>query len=172
MTDWIYKLFYADSLKSIVILMIFLIFIWCFLSRYVVKRLRKKNIWKVCNALCCLGMIAIIYSLTIFSRTPELSVVQWIPFYSFAEARTQPELYRSMLMNVFLFFPLGLTLPFALPEKWNRKVLISIIFALTLSISIEFFQYYYYLGRAETDDVLCNSFGAVIGIWSYIFDKN
>ena len=38
-------------------------------------------------------------------------------FAALTAARVQPELYREMLMNVFLFFPLGLTLSNALPRK-------------------------------------------------------
>ena len=94
-----------------------------------------------------------------------------IPFYSFVEAQKQPELYRSMLMNVFLFFPLGLTLPYALPEKWNRKGLLTIFLALVFSIGIELAQYQFHLGRAETDDVICNTLGCVIGTLSYVISK-
>jgi glycopeptide antibiotics resistance protein len=76
-----------------------------------------------------------------------------------------------MLMNVFLFFPLGLTLPYALPEKWNRKGLLTIFLAQVFSIGIELAQYHFHLGRAETDDVICNTLGCVIGTLSYVISK-
>ena len=74
-------------------------------------------------------------------------------------------------MNVFLFFPLGLTLPYALPERWRKKVFITIAFAFLLSFTVEFLQYYYQLGRAETDDVICNTLGVAIGTLSYTIER-
>ena len=73
-------------------------------------------------------------------------------------------------MNVFLFFPLGLTLSNALPQRLGRWVRIGIttLFACLLSIVIEYTQYYYALGMAETDDVICNALGAFIGSTSLI----
>ena len=45
-----------------------------------------------------------------------------MPFVGLIEAQTQPEMYRSMLMNVFLFVPFGLSMPHILPEKTPSKV--------------------------------------------------
>ena len=60
---------------------------------------------------------AIILHATLLSRTPGTYAAVLTPFAALAAARQQPELYREMLMNVFLFFPLGLTLSNALPRK-------------------------------------------------------
>ena len=70
-------------------------------------------------------------------------------------------------MNVLLFVPLGLTLPFTLPEKWTCRALLSIVIAATLSIYVEAAQFIFRLGRAEIDDVLMNTLGAVLGILAY-----
>ena len=117
------------------------------------------------------GVIFAIFVVTLLSRSSETVELILTPFHSFIEAKTQPEIYRSMLMNVFLFFPFGLTLPFALPEKWNRKALLTIVLALVLSFTIEFLQFHYHLGRAETDDVICNTLGATIGTLSYTLER-
>ena len=68
-------------------------------------------------------------------------------------------------MNVFLFFPLGLTLSNALPQKWHRWVRITLttLMGCILSAGIEYTQYRYALGMAEADDVICNTLGAFIG---------
>ena len=69
------------------------------------------------------GFIAfIILYATILTRTPGDYDVVLRPFAALMEAKEQPELYREMLMNVFLFFPLGLTLSNALPRRWNFLV--------------------------------------------------
>lgn len=70
-------------------------------------------------------------------------------------------------MNVFLFVPMGLTLLFALPEKMNHKVLLSVLCAMVLSMIVEILQYVFQLGRAETDDVICNTLGAAIGTLAF-----
>jgi glycopeptide antibiotics resistance protein len=71
-------------------------------------------------------------------------------------------------MNVFLFFPIGLVLPWVLPQKWKYKTVIVALFAIVLSTSIEYTQFVYCLGRTETDDVICNTLGALIGAGTYI----
>ena len=108
---------------------------------------------------------------TLYARAGSGTELILTPFQSFQEAKIQPERYRSMLMNVFLFFPLGLSLPFSLPEKWKLKSLSTILFAMALSICIELAQYHYQLGRAEMDDVICNTVGSVIGSMAYLFTR-
>ena len=93
-----------------------------------------------------------------------------IPFHSFVEARVQPEMYRSMLMNVFLFFPIGLSLPNILPDRCKNSALIAVVFAFLISSSVEFLQYRYQLGRVEIDDVICNTFGCMVGTLSYLLE--
>ena len=73
-------------------------------------------------------------------------------------------------MNVFLFVPMGLALPFALPEKMPHKVLVSVLCAVILSTMVEILQYVFHLGRAETDDVICNTLGAAIGTFAFMLD--
>ena len=73
-------------------------------------------------------------------------------------------------MNVFLFFPLGLTLSNALPSKWrcSRRIAFTTLVGFVLSASIEFTQYRFSLGLAETDDVICNTLGAFVGSTSLL----
>lgn len=171
MTNLIYKLFYGQSLSKIIFIMIFLVFAWAKLERWFVSRLSKEKVWRIGNGVCWLCMVFVILSITISSRSSGVAEVQWEPFYSFKAAQQQPEIYRSMLMNVFLFFPLGLTLPYALSEKWKCKVLIVIVLAVGLSVGVEYLQYHFCLGRAETDDVICNTLGCAIGTISYLLKQ-
>lgn len=73
-------------------------------------------------------------------------------------------------MNVFLFFPLGLTLSNALPRRWNyrRRIGVTVLAGCLLSAGIECAQYRFALGLAETDDVLCNTLGALLGAASLL----
>ena len=121
------------------------------------------------TALACAAAFIILYA-TILTRTPGVPAVILTPFAALSAARQQPELYREMLMNIFLFFPLGLTLSNALPRKWHRwlRIILTTLVGCILSAGIEYAQYRYALGLAETDDVICNTLGAFIGSTSLL----
>lgn len=121
------------------------------------------------TALACAAAFIILYT-TILTRTPGVPAVILTPFAALTAARVQPELYREMLMNVFLFFPLGLTLSNALPRKWHRwlRIILTTLVGCALSAGIEYIQYRYALGLAETDDVICNTLGAFLGAASLL----
>ena len=124
------------------------------------------------TALACAAAFIILYA-TILTRTPGVSAAILTPFASLTAARVQPELYREMLMNVFLFFPLGLTLSNVLPQKWHRwlRIILTTLVGCALSAGIEYTQYRCALGLAETDDVICNTLGAFIGSTSLLIAR-
>ena len=121
------------------------------------------------TALACAAAFIILYA-TILTRTPGVPEAVLTPFATFTAALQQPELYRAMLMNVFLFFPLGLTLSNALPRKWHRwlRIILTTLIGCILSAGIEYAQYRCALGLAETDDVICNTLGAFLGSTSLL----
>lgn len=136
-----------------------LLLLWPMLCQRVGKRRRVL----LNTALACAAAFIILYA-TILTRTPGVPAVILTPFASLTAARVQPELYREMLMNVFLLFPLGLTLSNALPRKWHRwgKIALTTLAGCILSAGIEYAQYRYALGMAEVDDVICNTLGAFL----------
>lgn len=153
----------------------FLIFagITCWMVCGVLFTQKKLGSWRILNAFLCAISITIVVCLTLINRTENRSELVLRPFYSFIEARKQPEVYRSMLMNIFLFLPFGLTAPFAISngeigqKEEMATILYTVLFALAFSFLIEVLQYIYQLGRTETDDVICNVLGAVIGTLSF-----
>lgn len=126
--------------------------------------------WRWGNLVLVLLMAAAILYATLFSRAEGSTGLILTPFATFTAALQQPELYREMLMNVFLFFPLGLTLSNALPRKWHRwgRIILTTLVGCALSAGIECAQYRYALGLAETDDVICNTLGAFLGAASLL----
>lgn len=121
------------------------------------------------TALACVAAFIILYA-TILTRSVGVSEAILTPFASLTAARIQPEIYREMLMNVFLFFPLGLTLSNALPRRWHRwgRITLTTLVGCALSAGIEYTQYRCALGLAETDDVICNTLGAFLGAASLL----
>lgn len=126
--------------------------------------------WRWGNLVLVLLITAAILYATLFSRAEGGTGLILAPFASLTAARIQPEIYREMLMNVFLFFPLGLTLSNALPRKWHRwgRIALTTLVGYILSAGIEYAQYRYALGLAETDDVICNTMGAFLGAASLL----
>ena len=125
-------------------------------------------LWRNGNlCLLILSFAGVLY-LTIFDRSVGSYGVVLRPFAMIERAHNQPELYREMLMNIFLFFPLGLTLSNVLPQEWSRwgRIALTTLFGCLLSIGVEFAQYRFSLGMVEADDVICNTLGASIGACS------
>lgn len=156
---------YALPLHMVIILMLALLIVWAMLSLH--KNQKKRTIINL--VLCSITALTILYA-TILTRTPGDYKPILTPFATFTAALQQPELYREMLMNIFLFFPLGLTLSNALPRKWHRwgRIILTTLVGCALSAGIEYAQYRYALGLAETDDVICNTLGAFIGSTSLL----
>ena len=82
---------------------------------------------------------------------------------------------RLVNLNVLLFVPFGLSLPFVVtPGKAGERrgkvwcFIVTIAIAVVLSVAIEAVQYRFALGRCETDDVLANTLGALLGACAYL----
>lgn len=156
---------YSRSFISVITFMALALAAWGAMPvRVGARRWRWGNL-----ALVLLITAAILYA-TLFSRAEGGTGLILTPFAALTAARIQPEIYREMLMNVFLFFPLGLTLSNALPRKWHRwlRIILTTFVGCAFSAGIEYAQYRYALGMAEVDDVICNTLGAFLGAASLL----
>ena len=153
---------YALPLRQIIALMLITIPLWAFGQ---LRQGRSLRTWQIVNG--CLFVLAVgfIVTTTVVRRTAGAGEINLVPFSSFVQARTKPELYREMLMNVLLFFPLGLSLSSALPQRMSigRRIGLTLLAGLVLSLSVEVLQFVFQRGLAETDDLLTNTFGAALG---------
>ena len=151
---------YVQPLSLIVLAMAAAVLLWGWLANSVsAPRWRRANL-----ALCAAAAALILYA-TILTRTPGERTAVLTPFAALAAARQQPERWRTMLMNVFLFLPFGLTLSNALPQRRSRlwRAAVTAFAGCVFSAGIELAQYRFALGVAETDDVICNALGALAG---------
>ena len=140
---------------------------WTLVSA-IVTHAGKVKLWRRINSGIAILFMEVLLYLTVVSRgRTSYGGMILRPFFSFYLAREENrEYYREMLMNVFLFFPLGLTLPFGLSAR-KHPVLISLGIGILLSVCIETLQYVFSLGWAETDDVIMNALGVLIGSAAY-----
>lgn len=158
----IFSRIYVQPLYLVVVEMVLLIMLWTWLK----NRYGKQLWWKLFNSAVFIIVVSAILYTTLYSRTESYQVPVFIPFHSFYEAKTQPEIYRTMLMNIFLFEPIGLSLPNILPKK-AHPVAVTVIIAILFSVIIEVAQYCFSLGRCEIDDVIMNTLGAAVGGIAY-----
>ena len=139
---------YRQPLRRIRRWMALLIFLWGYLG---FREGRNKR-WRLLNFILFAGTVAAIFYMTVFTRGEGPGEAVLVPFQSFQAAKIQPEMYRSMLMNVFLFVPIGLSLPFVL-GKGKLPEFLTVVAGLAFSAGIEYLQYRYALGWCEVDDV-------------------
>lgn len=133
------------------------------------RRYQKKPWCRPVIGILFLVSIAAILTVTLMSRMEkaEAFVPSMIPFASYMEVLNggNPEILRSNIMNVLLFYPSGFLAVLLLPRKWHPVLtilLVCIVFA-GISMGIEYCQYAHALGQAEVDDVIHNTLGALIG---------
>ena len=154
---------YAASLNVIILVIVLSIVLTSFISSFRIK------IFSGCYTICMLLSVLTILYTTVLSRLDtyccELSL---FPFWGIFHSG---EAMRMYIMNAFLFFPYGLFLPHALPERAKHPVRITIISALFFSLIIETIQLIFRLGTCETDDVIMNTLGAAIGSLSFILSN-
>ena len=160
---------YVQPLNRIIFFIVLLIAVWSIVG----YKACKKKWWKLFNTATFLCSFAAIAFMTVYSRESGSPQVILTPFHSFVEAKEHQEMYRSMLMNIFLFVPLGLSLPIVLPRRCHSAVnmCLTIVFGFALSAGIEWCQYRYGLGRCEVDDIIMNTLGIAVGASSYVIAR-
>lgn len=136
---------YAWPLSQVFLTVAFAILLW--VNLYL--RLGKKQ-WKIFNMAVIPAALYVIYRMTVAGRAcSDSHVFVWASGYS-------NEFWREMIMNAFLYVPLGLSLT-AMIGPW------SVLVALLCSVSIETWQYFAGTGLAQGTDVIMNTLGCAIG---------
>ena len=118
------------------------------------------------NVLIFLMAFLFILNQTVFGRTEKSVGIRLIPFF-WGELIIRQEDIRSMVMNVLLFIPLTTYLPYIIKITSKKYRLLTVIIGSGISLCVEFVQFYFGIGLAETNDVICNTLGSLIGLIIY-----
>lgn len=104
--------------------------------------------------------------ITLLGRTePIVNSISLVPFESYiGYLNGVQEMLRTCIMNIFLFYPLGLVLGALLAKQKLWKLLLAWTACFGLSVMIELSQYIFSIGYAEVDDVINNTIGSALGI--------
>ena len=150
-----------------IIIIIVLLVLWTVLAYL----LRNRSFWKDMNTVLLIITVISVIVITLAFRQYSERMYSLIPFSSFEAAKTYPDVYQQMMLNVVLFLPLGMTLPFALNARVKRPIIVTVVFAVLFSAVIESMQFVLMRGYAEIDDVIFNTLGAVLGVIPYMISN-
>lgn len=165
----IFHYIYCMSISSTVFVLIFVCCFWNFILSKCNSE-KQKKLWRIINlVLFLLWFVCIIY-MTIFARGSKTEV-SLIPFRFIYKpfVTGNEEFFRTGWMNILLFVPGSMWLSFGIGKSTRIKRFLLITFFIIISICIETIQWHYQLGTVETDDVICNTLGAIIGVTSFIW---
>lgn len=162
----LFSYIYAQPLNYLIDFSVTVVILWS-LAMALVKDNASVTL---CNGIgAAAATFGILYA-TVLNRSPwNCDEVFLMPLSSLMPERYSAELCRQMVMNIFLFLPLGMLLPFTLSDRVRRKVTVSVAVGMLLSLLVETLQYSFGLGWCETDDVLMNTLGTALGGCSYLF---
>ncbi len=145
----------------IVTAIVFVVALMCFI---VWKGFKKGVVYS--SALLLLQYVFVLYSSTFIFREPRKErKYNFQPFWNYNEISEEKTFVLSeILMNVAVFIPIGLLLGIVFSRiAWWKVVLIGSL----ISMSIEFSQFAFMRGFAETNDVIHNTLGCLIGYMLY-----
>lgn len=149
---------------------VFMTMFFVLMKRGCVKQYENFVVTTVFGVLLSL-IVSFVFVMTLF-RIPGKEDVSFRlkPFESYwIVAEGNIEVMLQIIINIVMFIPIGFLLPccFKLYENYSY-VLITVVI---VSISIELFQLIFKIGLFETDDVINNVFGTMIGLGIYVLTK-
>lgn len=103
--------------------------------------------------------------LAVLRRAPHEVQAELSPLWSYRATISGSygiDVYAQIIENIAIFVPIGFFLPFALGEE-KSSFLSAFAFGFALSFLDEGCQYVFRLGVCETDDLINNTVGAVVG---------
>lgn len=158
----IWNRIYALDLKYAVVISVIAVFIW----GIAMGKIGEKKAGIICGIML-IAACFIIAKLTLFRESGGREV-RLFPFRgSYAPNSEYP---RTLLMNVLLFLPFGISFPYLLRGK-NRAFKTAAA-ALGISFLAEVLQYVFAIGVTEADDLICNTAGALLGSIGYYISSS
>lgn len=118
----------------------------------------RKKLWTILNIPVVGAALAVIVYCTVWGRS-----MSGEHRFVLANAYSN-DFYREMIMNVFLYYPLGLSLTAVLGPQ-------AVLAAFCLSLGIETWQYAAGTGLAQGTDILCNTLGCALGAVPWLLDR-
>lgn len=103
--------------------------------------------------------------LAVLRRSPSEVQTELMPLWSYRATISGSygiDVFAQIIENIVIFVPIGFFLPFALGEK-KSGFLSAFVFGFVLSFLAEGCQLVFRLGVCETDDLINNTVGTLVG---------
>lgn len=101
---------------------------------------------------------------TVFTRSPSAEArIMLEPFWTYRQYFTDEFTWFEIRANVLLFIPIGILLPLVI----KKPAWLPPIIGIGISVIIELIQLITHRGMCETDDVISNTIGFLIGYVVY-----
>ena len=101
---------------------------------------------------------------TVFTRNPSAEArIMLEPFWTYGQYFTDEFTWFEIRANVLLFIPIGILLPLVI----KKQVWLPPIIGIGISVIIEVIQLITHRGMCETDDVISNTIGFLIGFAAF-----
>lgn len=164
--DEIFEYIYRQPILKVTVVTAAVMLAWLLLNAALKNY--PYRIQRSANAAGVAFSVYLILYATLFSRG-EITVTEFypLPFHFIVEAFERPDILRSAFLNIVLFVPLGMTLPFLFGFERRKSVLAAVIIGFFLSLSVELLQLVLSFGRCEADDVVMNTLGTAVGTLVY-----
>lgn len=169
MGDIIRTIYCTD--KTIVLLSLVVLSILCSVYKFLYQSKKQNNfIVGIAFVLC---VVIALYPSVLIRAGGEIRELVLEPFRSLKLYfdTGYEEWIRVIVMNIAMFYPLGCVYACFNKNK-KTKPWMFFVFAFLFSFFIETVQYAFSLGVSETDDVINNTLGALLGyLITYLFYK-
>lgn len=131
---------------------------WCWKAYTVAHQRIQLRI----GVLVALGLyLAVVLYLAVFGREAGTNFRVQMDLLNFTKSYGLEDLDHAFL-NVLAFLPLGILYPFLTPGL-KGKTLAGMSFGMLVTVLIETGQLVLHSGTCDIDDILCNTFGALLG---------
>ncbi len=157
---------YITSVKPVYLIICVIMFITLTaVSIYLKKKHNTENIKLFTITILPVYLFAV-YSSLVFSRVAYPTYnYSLIPFYSYYQTiKGIEKLAMEIIGNIIMLMPVGILLPFNLKKN---KFKTTLIIGFLITFSIEFMQLIFKKGLFETDDLIDNTLGVVLGYLIY-----
>lgn len=160
----IIKAFYAQPMILIYLEALAMFVIWT--AAMLLLRGKDRRIAALAGAVVS---FALILFFTMYGRSGKMDTIpDFLPLVNFVESDMKLELWRSMFLNIMLFIPLGVSLPFVLSEKVKHNILITVLSGAAVSAIVELVQLIFAIGKFDFNDIIMNTLGTAIGTVSFV----
>lgn len=134
---------------------------------WLLKSLPFREVVRKSSVVLLIELIAILYCSTVIFRRDDVVVgYKLMPFWSyFAITEGKESLMLENILNVLVFIPIGFLCGMTTDRK---QIKFAVAVGMACSVVIELSQYCFERGFAETDDVIHNTIGCLIGCLVYM----